>query len=760
MPTPTLDFETYSEAGHAWNPATRKWELPPGARKKGISAVGSSAYTEHPTTEVLTASYNLCDGRGIRRWRPGQPAPLDLFAHIARPGAVLESHKAMFEFEVWTNVCIPRYGWPRLPPYVQRCSMALAHVNQYPGALDNLGAVLRLEVQKDTDGTRLIKKFCIPRNPTKTDPRTRIRPEDDPEDFERLCAYCDRDVTTEMAAADAMPPLTTAELGFWLIDQECNARGLAIDREGVRDCISILNQVISQYGEECRVITGGIGPTQVEATRGWLAAQGVHLHSLDADAVESALARENLPYTARRVLELRALTGSASVKKILSMENQASRDNRLRNLIVHHGARTGRPTGEGPQPLNLPKAGPKLATCGLCARPHRVDAVTCPWCGAVATLTGKPKWSHDFVEPVLSIMAFRSLDMVERFFGDALLCIMGCVRGLFVAAPGHDLIASDYSAIEAVVAAMLAGEQWRIDAFRHREPIYLVGASKITGKPLQFYLDYFLEHGEHHPDRQYIGKVSELACGFGGWIGSYKAFGSTEPDDVIKAQILAWRAASPAIVEAWGGQFRGMPWDRNRRPELFGLEGMMIAAIQAPGVKFEFRGIGFQWVDFETPEPAARLAPDGQSLEWYQPEAHGGRLMVTLLSGRLLTYHDPRLRPSDRFEGQLSISYMTWNTNPKYGALGWVRMETYGGRLFENVVQATAHCIQRHGIILLRAARYPLVLGVYDEDVLEVPEGFGSVDEVERLMGTMPSWAHGWPVYAAGGWRAKRYRKG
>jgi hypothetical protein len=438
VPLPTLDFETYSEAGFVWNePDERKplghWSTLPGARIKGIGAVGTVAYAEHPTTEVLTCSYDLCDGHGVRRWRPGDPPPCDLFDHVAS-GKPLESHKAMFERMIWTHVCTRRYDWPPLDPHVQRCSMATAHVDQYPGALGKLGDVLNLPIRKDKDGERLLKKFSIPRDPTKNDPRRRIRPEDDPVDFERLCAYCDTDVLSEQSAADHMEPLTDDELSFWLIDQEINSRGIAIDREGVRACIEILRQAQDRYGEECRHLTGGIGPTQVEALRGWLAARGVYLDSLDAEAVDTALERDDLPPDCRRVMETRALTGSASVKKLFAMENQCCADGRLRDIIVHHGARTGRPTGEGPQPLNLPRAGPKLVTCP-CGRPYDTAGNDrCPWCGeGPGDHWNKKQWKPDMIEPVLEIMSIGSLDMVERFFGDALLCISGCLRGLFVA---------------------------------------------------------------------------------------------------------------------------------------------------------------------------------------------------------------------------------------------------------------------------------------------------------------------------------------
>jgi DNA polymerase len=336
-------------------------------------------------------------------------------------------------------------------------------------------------------------------------------------------------------------------------------------------------------------------------------------------------------------------------------------------------------------------------------------------------------------------MAHRDLGLLEAFFGNALLTISGCVRGLFVAAPGHDLIASDYTAIEAVVIAMLAGETWRIDAFRNKVPIYLASAAKITGKTVEWYEAYKAENNAHHPDRGKIGKVAELGLGFGGWVNAWLAFddSGTFSEDEIKRLILRWRDESPAIVEFWGGQFRGRPWDPDFRPELYGVEGHAILALQNPGLVFDYRGLKFYVRD--------------------------GHLIVRLLSGRELTYRDARLVPSQRAyaaPGEQAIIYWTWNSNPKYGAPGWVVMNTFGGRLVENIVQATAHDILRHAILQLRAAGYPTVLHVYDEIVVEVPHGCGSLEEVERIMGEMPAWAEGWPVSASGGWRGRRYRKG
>jgi DNA polymerase len=374
------------------------------------------------------------------------------------------------------------------------------------------------------------------------------------------------------------------------------------------------------------------------------------------------------------------------------------------------------------------------------------------------------------VDHVLEIMAYHSLELVEWYFGDALLAISGCIRGLFIAGDGMELIASDYSAIEAVVIAMLAGEEWRIQAFRDKIDIYLASAAKITGGSVAAYEAYALEHGENHPDRQKIGKVAELGLGFGGWIGAWRVFDDSDTftDDEVKKLILAWRESSPKIVELWGGQWRGPPWDGYR--ERFGFEGAAVNAIEYPGQIFTHAGITFEVRGYVAPTTEIRRDYQGNPYESYVG-GYPGTMIVTLLSGRELTYHEPRLEPSTRdyaAPGEMSISYMTWNQNPKMGALGWVRMSTFGGRLTENIVQAIAHDLLRYAILALRAAGFPTVLHVYDEIVAEIPKGApappGMVDArlqlFERLMAALPWWAVGWPVRASGGWIGRRFRKG
>lgn len=772
--TPDLDFETYSEAGFVWDESTQKWTCLEGAAqgKKGLPIVGAAVYAQHPTCEVLTLAYDLKDGRGRRRWRPGLPPPQDLFDHIVR-GGLLEAWNVGFERWIWENVCTPRMGWPPVGPHQWRCAMAKARAHSLPGKLEVVGRVLQLEVQKDSEGTRLLNKFSIPRNPTKTDPRRRIPPLwdapdvpphakandrrriiEEHEDSIKLAAYNETDIESEAEASSLIPDLTPMEFRFWQDDQKINRRGVQIDVETVDACIAIIRQATRRYGDELRQLTG-CAPTELQQLQGWLRGLGVFLDSMDEEAIEEAL-RRPLPPEARRALEIRAKVASASVKKVFAMRNQVTAAGRLHDLYTFHGARTGRPTGSGVQSTNLPKAGPHVYRCGYefvdgkdtllpsggCGRHHGSHTMWCHWCGHV-TLRG-PKaareWSPEAMEDAIEAVSHRSLDWLETLFGDALLVIAGVLRGLFIAKPGHDLVSSDFTAIEGVVIAALANELWRLEVFASHGKIYEMSAAKILGIPFEDMVEHKKRTGQHHPARQNPGKIAELGLGFGGWIGAWKQFDGPGTDDEIKSNIIAWRDASPAIVYLWGGQ-RGGPgnnrWDEN----YFGLEGNAVLAVMNQGREFH----------------VTRLDGTPSGISYLM---RGDVLYCRVPTGGLITYHRPRLVPAvDSWRG-MSLSFEGWNTNPKAGPLGWVRMSTYSGKLAENVTQKVARDIQMHAIARCEDKNYPVVLHTYDEIAAEVPEGFGSVEELEAEMVRKLPCTETWPIKAAGGWRAKRYRKG
>lgn len=714
---PDMDFETYSEAGLQY--IDNKWVPLDNSSKRGLPAIGAAAYSEHPTTEVVSLAYDLKDGKGPRLWVPGMGDPIDLFNHI-RSGGLIEAWNSAFEYHIWLNVCHKRYGWPMLPHTQLRDAMAKARAFSIPGALAKAAQVIKSDVQKMDEGARLIKKFSMPRNPTKNNAATRIRTTDDMVDGVRFYEYNVTDIKTEAAISSKLPDLIPDELNVWLLDQSINFRGVQLDTEARDSCESIVLQATQRYTAELQALTGSTVGTASEAAKiiGWLGAKGVALSNLQSETVAATLKRDDIPDDVRRVLEIRSSLGAASVKKLFAMGHQVTESGRLMDLFAYCGAdRTGRFAGRGPQPQNLPNSGPQVAVCQACSRHHGAHVTgNCPWCGSfIGSLD--TEWCIEAVEDALTVIAWRDLDKVEAFFGDAVACVAGCLRGLFTAAPDHELICSDYSAIEAVVLAQLAGEEWRLEVFRTHGKIYEMSASKISGIPFEEFLRHKEETGDHHPLRKKVGKVAELASGYQGGYGAWCNFGAdkhlSEPE--IKESIQAWRKESPNIVNFW-----------------YGVEQAAINAVQLPGHCFSYNGLVFGVKD--------------------------DVLYCKLLSGRTLKYHTPRLHPDRTPWGKdiFKLTYMGVDSLTKQ----WVRLDTYGGKLTENIVQATARDILTYAMVNLEAAGYPVVLHIHDEIVSEVPVGDDhTVEEFERIMGTLPDWASNWPLRAAGGWRGKRYRK-
>lgn len=841
-----MDFETYSEAGYIFDVTEQKWT---GFRKNlsGIGAVGAAAYAEHPSTEVISLAYNLKDGNGPKLWIPGLPFPLDLFKHLAE-GKLIEAWNAGFEYWIWNIVCTKKYGFPELPLNQLRCAMAKGKSFGLPGALKNAAPIVGSLTEKMDEGTRLINKFSCPTNPTKKNPdlRTQIGLGNFA-DTVKFFEYNLVDIKVESETSERVPDLTPDEQELWLLDQKINQRGIYVDRESLEGCIAIIEATFDRLTAELSAITGGevSSGSEVQKILEWISKNESDngnplewLTELDAKTVSKALLQENLKSTTVRVLELRRKLALSSVLKVFSMKYRLTADNRLKDLFAYCGAeRTGRFAGRGPQPQNLPSKGPYK------------------------------KWDMEDVEEALEVIRRQDIDLFEAHFHDVpnLKVIGGCLRGLFTAAPGHDLICSDFSSIEAVVLAMVSGEQWRIDAFRNKEDIYALSASDITGTPLEEIKIHKMVHGEHHPLRSGVGKVAELGClgrdtlvltesgwkkiidvyisdkifdgvefiphsgvvnrgpkevielfgvsltpdhkiwygrdhwiesqilkddkqtgydclgisqdliketgvkippppsfkhapippngpvnvfdilncgprnrfviytqrgplivhnsGYGGGVGAWKKFGAEKhvgDDDTIKDFVKKWRSRNKNIVQFW-----------------YDVERAAINAVMNPGQGFNVgSAVTFGMVDKV--------------------------LYCRLPSGRRLVYHDPMVSDDVTPWGSpcKKLSYMSWNNQKNhYGPRGWIRLRAWYGILVENIVQAIARDVLVYSMKNLEKNRYPIVLHVHDEIAAEVPEGFGSVEEFERIMSEMPIWAKDWPIRATGGWRGKRYRK-
>lgn len=322
------------------------------------------------------------------------------------------------------------------------------------------------------------------------------------------------------------------------------------------------------------------------------------------------------------------------------------------------------------------------------------------WAGRLVQVQNLPRQTFGDLEEAASLVKAGQADMLGVLWGSAPNVLSELIRAAFVAAPGHRFLVADFSAIEARVIAWLAGEQWVLDLFKNGGDIYCETGTRMFGQEVK----------KHSPLRQ-RAKVAVLACGYQGGVGALKAMGGEKlglGEDEMASIVDAWRKANPRIAQMW--------WDVNR------------AALEA--------------IKNGTSQMVGRI-------KVYQKL---GALVIALPSGRELIYPSPRVG-ENRFGGE-SITFMGLGLNRKWG-----RIETYGGKLVENIVQATARDVLAHSMATLEAAGYPTVMHVHDEVITEVPYGRGSVDELCALMSRGPKWSKGLPL-AAEGFESTYYKKG
>lgn len=557
-------------------------------------------------------------------------------------------------------------------------------------------------------------------------------PETAPQEFQWLYEYNERDVVAELEAASRLPDLGPKEFSIWQLDQRVNMRGMRVDRKGIDDCIVIVLQGRVKYNAELRTITNGAvdGYTKGADMQRWMAQFGVYTDGLDEDAVADALARSNLPPAVRRVLEIRQLLAFGSVNKLFAFKSHICNDDRIRDQYVYYGAHTSLWNGRGVQPANLYK--------GIFSKPYQaMRALDIIACGSYELVELEFAEGSDWCAN-----GFDPINGKKQKPADPLEVVASCLRSLIVATPGTRLMSADFTAIQAVVTAALAGEQWRLDVFRTHGKLYEMQAALLTGNTLEFYAEYKKREGKHHDDRQGFGKIPILSGDFGAWIKGWKKFGADKlgDDRFIRGLILKLRDSIPNIVEFWGGQTRDK-FKPTCRHELFGLEGAVINAIQHPGECFRYRQVAYQM--------------------------HEDTLYCSGPSGTLMRYHAPRLERSTREHAEpweLEISYEGNNSNAAKGASGWQRMKLYGGVLTQNIVSHECREIQAEALVRLEERGYPIVMHTHDENVSEVPDGQGSLDEYISLVRVLPEWCREpdgtpWPIKVPDAWESHLYGK-
>lgn len=657
---PTIDFETKS--------------------RKDIKRVGAYRYCQDPSTDVLCLVYDLLDGKGERLWIPGNPVPRDLADHI-KNGGLIEAHNAEFEFCVWTFILVPRYGFPKLEIDRLRCSAAKAAALALPRALEGCSAALKSSVPKDMEGRKLMLKMTKPRKPTKDNPNEW---HDSPEDRKRLYSYCRTDVRAEKAVSKMMPDLMPRALELFHLSIKMNARGIYCDTDLCMKAIQFANRYEQELLKELREITDGQVQTakQTAKLKALLAQEGCDIENVQAKTVRDTLKTKKLTAKAKRILEIRQALAMSSLSKYNSMLAVAGSDQRLRGTLLFHGASTGRYTGRLIQPQNFARGSIKDV--------HNIHA---------ALATGDYEW-------------FSTL------FPNVFEALSSGLRGMLRAAPGHELMAADFSAIEARVLLWLADCESGLKIYRDGGDIYVEMASEVYGIPKNKIL-HVKPNGETEvidkPKRQ-MGKQIILGCGFGMGGPTFRKtcamYDMEITEAFAKTAVNGYRAKFPEVPQFW------------KR-----IETAAITAVRT-GKRTRCGRLQFMVKD--------------------------GYLYIKLPSGRKLAYYDPKITMSETSWGEMkpTLSYMAVHPKTKQ----WVREKTYGGKLTENCVQAIAADLMTEAMFRVEAKGYHVIVTIHDEIISEVLKGFGSLSEFLSLMSQLPEWAAGLPV-AVEGYNAERFKK-
>jgi len=305
--------------------------------KVDLKKSGTWVYSQHPSTEVLCMAFAK-DNSDVRIWKPtDQINPASLQALFENQ--LIEAHNVFFERAIWENIMVPKYGWPEIKPEQWRCSAALAAYHAIPRSLENAGNALGLATVKDQSGKRVMMQLAKPRAKS----GLFYDPTEDAGKFETLYEYCKQDVQAERAISEALGELPASELKIWQLDQKINHRGVPIDRDLVSTAIKMLDDYAEKLTAEAIELTEGELKTigQRAKVLAWCADQGEIIKDYTKAGVAEALKTVKNPKV-KRLLEIRQALGKTSTAKYESMLQSSTKEGRIRDTLMYHGAATGR----------------------------------------------------------------------------------------------------------------------------------------------------------------------------------------------------------------------------------------------------------------------------------------------------------------------------------------------------------------------------------------------------------------------------------
>ena len=530
----SIDIETYSSVN--------------------LQKAGVYKYAESPDFDILLFGYSV-DGGAVHviDLACGEKIPAEIVDALSDKSVTKWAFNAQFE-----RVCLSNYLDTWLSPDSWHCTLVWSATLGLPLYLEGVGAVLGLEKQKLTEGKNLIKYFCVPCAPTKTNGgRTRNLPQHDMEKWEQFKAYNLRDVETEMSIQKKLTrfPVPDFIWNEYHLDQEINDRGIGLDMTLVEQAIAIDSISRKNLTQQIQNLTDLDNPNSVAQMKGWLSDNGLEMDTLGKKAVAETL--KTAPKHLADVLSLRQQLAKSSVKKYAAMQTAVCKDSRARGMFQYYGAnRTGRFAGRIIQLQNLPQN-------------HMSD-----------------------LADARALVRSGNYDALELLYDDIPDTLSQLIRTAFVPQDGRKFIVADFSAIEARVLAWLAGEKWRMQVFADGKDIYCSSASQMFGVPVE-------KHGINGHLRQ-KGKIAELALGYGGSVGALKSMGALEmglTEEELQPLVNAWRNANPMITALW--------WDIDRAVKTTVREHI---PTEVAGLKFTYES-GFLFMKL----------PSGRRLAYVKP---------------------------------------------------------------------------------------------------------------------------------------------
>ena len=637
----SIDLETYSDVN--------------------ITKCGAYKYAESDEFEILLFGVSV-DGGPVVVYdlACGDTIPEEILAALSDENVTKWAFNASFEricLSNWLKRHHPRYftgysipedpAGQYLDPASWKCTMIWSAYMGLPLSLEGVGAVLKLQDQKLKEGKDLIRYFCSPCKPTKSNGgRTRNLPKHDPERWSLFKSYNKRDVEVEMAIQKRLSKYPVPDFIWdeYHLDQEINDRGIALDMDVVENAITFDERSKAALSETMQDITGVENPNSVMQMKAWLSENGVEAESLGKKDVAKLI--DDTDGQVEEALRLRLQLAKSSVKKYQAMQNAVCRDGRAHGMFQFYGAnRSGR------------------------------------WAGRLIQLQNLPQNHMPDLAEARSIVKAGDYDTLQLLYDDIPDTLSQLIRTAFVPRPGYKFIVSDFSAIEARVLAYLAGETWRSKVFAEGKDIYCASASQMFGVPVE-------KHGINGHLRQ-KGKIAELALGYGGSVGALKSMGALEmglTEEELQPLVNSWRNSNPMITAFW--------WDIDRA----------VKTTITQRIQTEVRGIRF----------------------FYK----SGMLFIKLPSGRLLSYVKPRIG-ENQYGGE-SVTYEGVGSTKK-----WERIESYGPKFVENIVQAVSRDILCYA---MKTLRHSFIVGhVHDELIIECSPNV-DLNVICKQMGKSPDW--------------------